>query len=171
MHNLLLFLKNMFANTLDTTHNSEKLRTDIVPIYNQLLILLNNSISGLQLPENMTRPMWADIRNALNEQDHVKQLTPIANIIIALLNAERALQVLKTQYDKNPISSEKLQQNAAAIARELDDRLKLEGEKMKEISPDLAHTLQTMRNNIQSQQRYMFNETRTTQNPIQKHFS
>ncbi len=65
--NLLLYIKKLYRNALEKELNPEQMPEELVPAYNQLMILLNNSITGLKLPETMIRGMLAGIRNTLND--------------------------------------------------------------------------------------------------------
>lgn len=104
---LLLYLKKLFSQSLDTVFPTDQLPEELVAAYNQLIILLNSSISGLRLPASMIRSMLSDIRSTLKDEqvsskaeylELIKQLEAAANIYISITNTEQEISIIAQKY-------------------------------------------------------------------------
>lgn len=104
---LLLYLKKLLQRKLDTQYAPEALPDELVSAYNQLIILLNNSISGLRLPASMIRSMLSEIRITFKDlkdsanpqlQDLIKQLELATNLYIGLTNCEQSIDIIARDY-------------------------------------------------------------------------
>jgi hypothetical protein len=106
-YDLLLYLKKLLQQTLDEKYSADSLPEELVAAYNQLIILLNNSISGLRLPAAMIRSMLGDIRITLTDQKYsqqrdyqelIKQLEVATNLYISLANTQQELDIIAQEY-------------------------------------------------------------------------
>lgn len=106
---LLLYLKKLLQQALDQEHKVNPVPDELVSAYDQLIILLNNSISGLRLPASMTRSMLSDIRNTLMDQtnsppapyqEFINQLNALTTIYIAINKAEQNFTLLAKEHQQ-----------------------------------------------------------------------
>ena len=104
---LLLHLKKLIQQTLDHDLKQQPIPEDLVSAYDQLVLLINNSISGLRLPASMTRTMLGDIRSTLmdyavkNDAQHdglINQLKALTNAYVSLAQAEQRFADLTSKY-------------------------------------------------------------------------
>ena len=104
---LLLYLKKLLQQALDQEYKTNPVPDELVSAYDQLVILLNNSISGLRLPASMTRSMLSDIRSTLMDQtdtdkaefrEFINQLNALTNIYIAITKSEQDVITLAKEY-------------------------------------------------------------------------
>ena len=59
----------------------------------------------------------------MSNKQIIQELKGLVNLYIAFENANRALNMLKTEHKNNPLSAQDLQQRSAAIWRELENAL------------------------------------------------
>lgn len=104
---LLLYLKKLLQQALDQEYKANPIPDELVSAYDQLVILLNNSISGLRLPASMVRTMLGDIRKTLmnhtnsdkpHHQEFINQLNALTNIYLAITKAEDDVTNLAKTY-------------------------------------------------------------------------
>ncbi|PHQ78719.1 MAG: hypothetical protein COB66_08310 [Coxiella sp. (in: Bacteria)] len=85
----------------------------------------------------------------------VEQLRSVTHIYIGLRHADRALQQLKSRHETTPLAATALQQQTAAIERELEVCVTQNKASFENDDTNSLELINAITNSIQSFQRYM----------------